>query len=186
MGHKPRTDARLTQRLLGLFGRAVKEILELRIDSSQSGDDRQAPVNIFAAALIVPTRRRAVCDIFDVADLVAELYKLGFGRQMRSVLDLQTLSLSLWQRFVVGDLHNDVCDSFAESIGDLVTRHADIFDRIVEDGSDQNVDVIDAAGVCKQICDFERMVYVRFLIVPLAVVTNMTHCGKAGRLEKFI
>ena len=51
---------------------------------------------------------------------------------------------------------------------------------------DQNIDVIDTANICKQICDLERMIYVRFLVVAFAMVAGMTNSGKARRLKEFI
>src|SRR5690349_99912 len=102
------------------------------------------------------------------------------------MLDLLPLSLGFWQRPVVRYFHHDPRDPLPKAFSDLFASDADILDRVVQNGRDQDIYVVDTANICQQVCDLERMIYIRFLVVAFSMVAGMTNSGKARRLKKFI
>jgi hypothetical protein len=101
---------------------------------------------------------------------------------MWSVLDLQTLSVFLWQRFVVGDFHDKTRYALAKTLDDILFFDANVFDGVVKYRCNKDVNIINAANVGEQICNLERMINVWFLFIALAMVAGVTLCGKARSL----
>ena len=69
----------IVELLSGAVGSSVKKALERFIDAPEAGDNRRSPFDVFAAAFERPVGRRIIGDVGDVADLVPELYELGFA-----------------------------------------------------------------------------------------------------------
>jgi hypothetical protein len=74
------------------------------------------------------------------------------------MLDLQPLALSLRQRLVVGDFHDDVGDIAAEEPNQLFPRRVRVLDRVVENRRDEDTPVVDPALVREDIGQRDRVI----------------------------
>ena len=99
--------------------------------------------------------------ILDIADLVGELDELCARRKSRRVLDFESLSLQPRERAIVRDFEYERGDRRAEMLLDLLGRRLGILDGVVQDGCDQNLDIIDASDTHDAFGDFQRMIDVR-------------------------
>src|SRR5690606_1401369 len=99
---------------------------------------------------------------------------------MRCVLDLQSLSLGLWQGFIVRHLKHICGDLLAKQARDLVVGYAAILDRVVMYRGHKNVEVIDSADIGDKVRDFQRVIDVWFSAFTFPLLSGVAPCGKAS------
>ena len=96
------------------------------------------------------------------------------------MLDLQALALRLVEGLVVGHFVDDAGDRFAEGVGDHLAQSLLIFDGIMQPCLDDDVRIASHGGFRDQHCDFEQVIYIRFLRRALATVVHVPLRRRVG------
>jgi len=102
---------------------------------------------------------------------------------VRRVLDLSALAVCLGKGLVVGHLHDHVGDLPAEVIDQLRIRRLGVLDRVVQNGSDQRLQVIDPALGGQHVGQRDRVVDVRAGLGVLAPLRPVAVRGEGDRGE---
>jgi hypothetical protein len=100
------------------------------------------------------------------------------------VLDLELLPNAFLLSLVVGHFLDDLANGSAEALLQLWARGFGVFDRVVQHGRHERVDVGDAADVGEQMRDADRMVDIGRRVGVLASLLLMLEGREPHRLEQ--
>jgi hypothetical protein len=101
------------------------------------------------------------------------------------VFDLLFFTFGFRQRFIVRDFQNVAANRFAEKFGQFFRRRLGVFNRIVQNGGTENVEIVNFSDICQNVRDFQRMIDIRLGIVAFALLITVFFRGKARRLQQF-
>src|SRR6266478_7804245 len=101
----------------GVLDSLIKLLFQPWRRTTQSSNDLLRPFDILTSSLDRPVRCGAVCHGPQVAGLISDLDQLRFTAFLFGILDLLALALCFWQRLVVGDFHDDLCDLWSKLAG---------------------------------------------------------------------
>ena len=124
-------------------------------------DYRCCPGNVFPPALYRPTCWWTVSDVPDVTNLVSQLDQLCPPADASSVCHLKALALILGERFVVCHLKDNVRHFLAKVLYQLLHACFGIFNRVVQDGRNQDALIVNARFVGQNVGQRNRMIDVR-------------------------
>ena len=113
------------------------------MNPAEAINDRLCPFEVFPLAINRPVGRRRCRDVAQIADLVREFDQLCAPADMRGMLDLEALALCLGQRLVIGNFKDDIGDVLAEVLHQFLFGRVGVFDRVVQDGGDQDALILD-------------------------------------------
>jgi hypothetical protein len=152
------------------------------MDAPQSIDDRFGPLEVFLLTRHGPVRWSASRDVPQITYFVGQFDKLCLPTDVRGMLDLETLSLSLRQRLVVCDFEHELSDLFPEEPNQFLCGRLSIFKGVVQKRRDQDTFVFYPPFVQENVGKRYRVIDVGGCEGILASLGTMFVCGKSQRL----
>ena len=171
-------------RIFRIFKQCIHHGFQLRTCAAQTGHDLRRPIETGHFAFRRPIRRRRIQNIAQIANLVGQFHEFGAARGVRRIFDLQLLARGFFQRFVIGQFHDDARHFGAEMQLQFFRRRVGIFNDVVQQGRAQNGHIINTAFIGQHIRQRDGMIDIRQSRRILAPLVFMLAGGKGRRFGK--
>jgi len=123
-------------------------------------------------------------DILNIRCLISQLDMLGAEAQMRSVVDLLLLALSLRQRLIVGHFFDQGSNARAKQTFYLIQRGVSVFDCVMQQGGTEYIDVKISAHITNALCHFNWMIDVWGLFAIFTALLFVFFGGKSQGFQE--